>query len=198
MEPFTIALIAAAAIQVGAQFTDAKIEQRRQAGEARSRLKKGEYGFSRAQKQQQTTEANQQVAGQMAGQQAEIARQQAAGVTSGGGAAAAQRALAQVQAAQTAQNQAFVQAQSNQAARQQYQSDLSRIDAQAASDQQTANSMSGLAMQAGSGLQDIKMQREANLAGMDAAGRASYLADLETMRKARAVMGSGNPQPLPQ
>lgn len=164
MDPLTAGLAISAGTKLIGELTPAAFAQRREFKKARDRLAKGEYGFSQAQKQQDTTAMNQAVAQQAAGQQADIARQQAGGLVSGGGAAAAQREIAKAQAAQTAQNQAAVQAQSNQAAKAQYAADQGMVAQQAARSQQLLQGLASDAMQYGVTRAKYGADADANLA----------------------------------
>lgn len=150
MDPVSAGLLAVGVgAKIAGELSPAAFAQRREFKKARDRLAKGEYGFSQAQKQQDTTAMNQAVAQQAAGQQADIARQQAAGLVSGGGAAAAQREIAKAQAAQVAQNQAAVQAQSNEAAKAQYAADQGMVAQQAARNAELWGGIANTALTAG-------------------------------------------------
>ena len=175
MDPLTAGLAISAGTKLIGELTPAAFAQRREFKKARDRLNKGEYGFSQAQKQQDTTAMNQAAAQQLSAQQADVARQQAGGMLSGGASAKAQRDIAKAGAAQAAQNQAAVQAQSNQAAQAQYAADQNMIAQQAAQARQNMSELGGAAMQYAGLKAKYGMDQQTNLANMPADQREEYM-----------------------
>jgi hypothetical protein len=119
---------------------------------------------------------------------ADIARQQAGGLMSGAQASKNLQGISRTQASQDAQNQASVQAQSNQAAKAQYASDQGVIAGQAAHTQQLIQGLGSDAMQY-AGLKakygaDAQASLDNNLAGMNEEEQKRFL-------KMRAVGGYG-------
>lgn len=113
-------------------LSPARVAQRREFKKARDRLRTGMgYGFSGAQKQQERTESAQQMAGQLAAQQAGLQRAQAGGMMSGAQATQAAGLQAGAAAAGAAQTERDIQARSQALAMQQHAADQAMIDAQA-------------------------------------------------------------------
>lgn len=110
-----------------------QIAQRREFKKAKERLRTGMgYGSSGATKQQERTDASQQMAAQIAAQQAGLSRAQAGGMMSGAQATQAAGLQAGATAAGAAQTERDIQARSQALAQQQHAEDQARVDMQVA------------------------------------------------------------------
>jgi hypothetical protein len=167
MDPLTTGLVISAGSKILGELSPAAQAQRREFRKARDRLNKGEYGFSNAQKAQDTTAKNQAVAEQLAAQQANAARAQASGVE--------QRKLSQTFAAQIAQNQASTQAESNQAARAQYAADQATVGQQAAHNQQLMQGLGSDALAYGKAKFDANNALVSDVSKLDAEGQKNFM-----------------------
>jgi hypothetical protein len=136
------------------EMSPAAVAQRREAKKALERLKTGQgYGMSGVEKNTARSEGNQQASALLAAQQAGLARMRAAGAASGGETTEANRAIAQEALGAQAQNEANVQAASNQQAQQEYANDMGLIDAEAARGRQAWAKQADISLQTTQGTQ---------------------------------------------